>query len=750
MRDFREQAEKLVDQMTVEEMASQLKYDAPAIPRLGIPGYNWWNEALHGVARAGTATMFPQAIGMAAMFDQEMLREIADAIATEARAKYNEQSARGDVGIYKGLTFWSPNINIFRDPRWGRGHETYGEDPYLTSRLGVAFIEGLQGDAWKMEQEPDLQKEDRQDGVQKKGGGYMKAAACAKHFAVHSGPEKERHSFDAVASAKDMEETYLPAFKAAVCEAGVEAVMGAYNRTNGEPCCGSETLLKKILRDKWKFQGHVVSDCWAIRDFHEHHMVTATATESAALALNNGCDLNCGNTYFYILKAYEAGLVTKEEIRQAAVRLFTTRMKLGLFADDCEYDQIPYEENDSAEHNQLSLEAARRSAVLLKNDGLLPLKKENLKTIGVIGPTADRRTVLEGNYCGTASEYITNLEGIRRIIGKDSRILYSEGSHLWNRRVEGLAEADDRLSEAVTIVGRSDVVILCLGLDATLEGEQMDQSNTFDSGDKPNLLLPQCQRNLLEAVCAVGKPVVLVLSAGSAIDLSYAQEHCDAILQCWYSGSKGGQAMAELLFGMANPSGKLPVTFYYDGTLPDFRDYSMKGRTYRYLKEKPLYPFGYGLSYSRFRFDDLKAESCLRGEGGQHSAIRGSVCVTNISDWDGAAVVQVYLDKQPLEKMKNGRNAEFAGIFDPDNQPIRNLVWFKRVQVKPGERVTVPFEISEESLETVMEDGSRAVLAGQYTLYAGGSQPDERSRELLGDTDWAAVTISAGYSKSLP
>ncbi len=742
MRDFRKQAEELVDQMTVEEMASQLKYDAPAIPRLGIPGYNWWNEALHGVARAGTATVFPQAIGMAAMFDADLLGEIADVIATEGRAKYNAQSAHGDVGIYKGLTFWSPNVNIFRDPRWGRGHETYGEDPYLTSRLGVAFIEGLQGDGWKTDQ-PE-------------GGGYMKAAACAKHFAVHSGPEKERHSFDAAASAKDMEETYLPAFKAAVCEAGVEAVMGAYNRTNGEPCCGSETLLKKILRGKWGFQGHVVSDCWAIRDFHEHHMVTATATESAALALKNGCDLNCGNTYLYILKAYEAGLITKEEIRQAAVRLFTTRMKLGLFADDCEYDRIPYEENDSAEHNRLSLEAARRSAVLLKNSGILPLDKEKLKTVGVIGPTADRRTVLEGNYCGTASEYVTNLEGIRRIAGEDIRILYSEGSHLWNWRVEGQAEADDRLSEAVTVAEHSDVVVLCLGLDATLEGEQMDRSNTFDSGDKPNLLLPQCQRNLLEAVCAVGKPVVLVLNAGSAIDLSYAQEHCGAILQCWYSGARGGQAMAEILFGQVNPSGKLPVTFYYDGTLPDFQDYSMKGRTYRYLKEKPLYPFGYGLSYSSFRFDELKTEACPdrpetaakgsenRGPEADASVmvLRGSIRVTNQSDRDGAAVVQVYLDKQPAEKLSNGRNERYMTVFDPDNQPIRSLVWFKRVPVKSGEAVTVPFELPDTAFETVMEDGSRRILDGRYTVYAGGSQPDERSRELLGKEDWQSAEIT--------
>lgn len=738
MRDFRKQAEELVDRMTVEEMASQLKYDAPAVPRLGVPAYNWWNEALHGVARAGTATMFPQAIGLAAMFDAEMVRGIGDVIATEARAKYNAQASLGDRGIYKGLTFWSPNLNIFRDPRWGRGQETYGEDPYLTSRLGVAFIRGLQGDEWER-------------------GGYMKAAACAKHFAVHSGPEKERHSFDAVVSAKDLEETYLPAFEAAVREAGVEAVMGAYNRVNGEPCCGSATLLGEILRGRWGFEGHVVSDCWAIRDFHEHHMVTATAAESAALALKNGCDLNCGNTYLHILKALGAGLVEAGDIRRAAVRLFTTRMKLGLFADDCGFDRIPYEDNDSASHNLLSLEAARRSAVLLKNDGILPLRRDACRTIGVIGPAADRRSVLTGNYFGTASEYVTNLEGIRRIAGEDVRILYSEGSHLWDSRLQRQGEAGDRLSEAVTVARHSDVVILCLGLDASLEGEQMEAGNGFDSGDKPDLLLPECQRNLLEAVCGAGKPVVLVLNTGSAVDVSAAGDRCGAILQCWYSGSHGGTALAEILFGEVNPSGKLPVTFYYDGTLPDFRDYGMKGRTYRYLEGEPLYPFGYGLSYSRFRFDELKAGraaadpprpeaegKCPAGRpdtenGGGRPALSGSVRVTNESARDGDAVVQVYLDRQPYEKAANGKNTRYSAVFSPDNQPGPGLCWFGRVTVPAGKSVTVPFRIAVREMESVMEDGSRAALAGRYTLYAGGSQPDARSRELLGEEDWDSL-----------
>lgn len=709
MEKFRAEAIKLVDQMTTEEMASQLRYDAPGIRHLGIPGYNWWNEALHGVARAGTATIFPQAIGMAAMFDEAFLQQIADAIATEARAKYNEQSAHGDVDIYKGITMWSPNVNIFRDPRWGRGHETYGEDPYLTSRLGVAFIKGLQGD-----------------------GKYLKTSACAKHFAVHSGPEEGRHSFNAIATQKDMEETYLPAFKAAVLEADVEAVMGAYNCTNGEPCCGSETLLKKKLRGDWGFQGHVVSDCWAIKDFHEHHMITATADESAALAINNGCDLNCGNIYLMILRAFEKGMVTKETIRQSAIRLFTTRMKLGMFDSDCEFNQISYEENDSQKHNQMSLEASRRSAVLLKNDGILPLKKENIKTIGVIGPTANSRVVLEGNYNGLASEYITNLDGIRRVVEDGTRILYSEGCHLYQNRVQVLAWAKDRLSEAVTVAECSDLVVLCVGLDSTLEGEEGDTGNSFAAGDKRNLYLPESQQELMEAVCAVGKPVILVMNTGSAMDISYAEEHCSAIVQCWYSGAKGGQALAEILFGMVNPSGKLPVTFYYNGTLPEFTDYHMAGRTYRYLREEPLYPFGYGLGYSKFQYDSLKF-----AEDGRS----GCVNLTNTGDMDGEEVVQIYMDRRPEEKLENDLNCIAEELLIPDNQPIHSLCWFKRVNVKAGETVEIPFEIPLDSFAMVLEDGSSVQLNGDYGFSVGGCQPDERSEVLMGGQSWCTTEV---------
>ncbi|MFG6336272.1 MAG: glycoside hydrolase family 3 C-terminal domain-containing protein, partial [Lachnospiraceae bacterium] len=571
----RERAKELVNQMTIEERASQLRYDAPAIERLGIPAYNWWGEALHGVARAGTATSFPQAIGMAATFDTELVHKAGDVAATEGRAKYNALSAENDRDIYKGLTFWSPNVNIFRDPRWGRGQETYGEDPYLTSRLGVAYVEGLQGD----------------------GEDVMKSAACAKHFAVHSGPEAVRHEFNATATKKDMAETYLPAFKACVQEAGVEAVMGAYNRTNGEPCCGSRTLIKEILRDQWGFKGHFVSDCWAIKDFHENHMVTHTPEESAALAIKNGCDINCGVTYLHLLKAYQEGLVTEEEITEAAVRAFTARYLLGLF-DGSGYDDIPYEKVECSEHLEVAQQMAREAVVLLKNDGVLPLKVSAGRTIGVIGPNANSREALVGNYHGTASRYVTILEGIQDKVGHNGRVLYSEGSHLFKDRVENLALANDRIAEAVTVAKHSDVVVLCLGLNETLEGEQGDTGNSYAAGDKPDLGLPQCQIDLMEAVLATGKPVIVCLMTGSAMDLNLAQEKAAAVLQLWYPGAGGGKAVADILFGECSPSGKLPVTFYRSlAGLPDFEDYSMKGRTYRYMEEEALYPFGYGLTY---------------------------------------------------------------------------------------------------------------------------------------------------------
>lgn len=689
---FEERAKDLVARMTLDEKASQLTYNSAPVKRLGIPGYNWWNEALHGVARAGTATVFPQAIGLAAMFDTQQLREVGEIIATEGRAKYNAYSQEGDRDIYKGLTFWSPNVNIFRDPRWGRGQETYGEDPYLTSRLGAAFVEGIQGDDPK----------------------YLKAAACAKHFAVHSGPEKLRHEFDAQVSEKDLWETYLPAFEACVTEAKVEAVMGAYNRTNGEPCCASRLLMDDILRGKWGFSGHYVSDCWALMDFHEHHKVTKTMEESAALALERGCDVNCGVVYAHVLAAVEQGKVSETLIDRAVTRLLATRMKLGLFDGVEQFDSIPYSKNDCAEHRAANLETARRTMTLLKNNGILPLDREKLRSIAVIGPNADDRAMLPGNYHGTASEYLTPLDGIRRLAGDRLRVYYSEGCHKFKDRVEDLAYADDRIAEAVICARESDVAVVVLGLDERMEGEEFDQGNAYGSGDRESIALPGRQEALLEAVQATGTPTILVLCAGSAVSVCWAQEHVDAIVDAWYPGAQGGLALAELLFGAYSPAGRLPVTFYRDtADLPDFQDYSMKNRTYRYFEGEPLYPFGYGLSYTRFEYRDLTLD---RAEVSAGEPLRASVTVRNAGEAAGGEVVQCYL------------RDEEASV----EVPKWSLCAFTRIHLEAGESCRVEVEIRPESMRTVLENGVRVIEPGEFTLFVGGSQPDERSAELLG------------------
>ena len=682
--EAREKAQALVARMTVEERAGQLLYTAPAIERLGIPAYNWWNEALHGVARAGQATVFPQAIGLGATFDTRLLHDVAEVISVEARAKYNAQSAKGDRSIYKGLTFWSPNVNIFRDPRWGRGHETYGEDPYLTAQMGTAYVKGLQG-----------------------GGETMRAAACAKHFAVHSGPEQGRHSFNAEASRKDMHETYLPAFEALVKEAKVEAVMGAYNRLNGEAACASPAL-QKILRDEWGFEGHFVSDCGAIMDFFKGHMICRDVVESAALALNNGCDLNCGETYFFVLEAYKQGLISEETITEAAVRLFTTRYLLGLF-DGSEYDKIPYTEVESPEHLALAKKAALESAVLLKNNGLLPLDKSKLRTVGIIGPNADSRVCLAGNYHGTASHYITVQEGIIDYLGSDVRVLTGIGCELYRDRSEFFA-AGDRLSEAVTVAENSDVVILCLGLDETLEGEEGDANNSYASGDKTTLSLPPVQVELMEKIAATGKPVALCLLAGSDIDLSFAQEHFDAILDLWYPGAQGGAAAAELLFGDVSPSGKLPVTFYRSlEELPDFEDYSMTGRTYRYMENPAQYPFGYGLTYGDVRVTGAELVK-------ENGSVAAKVRVENFGQADTGDVVQVYV--------------RCAGSVCAPRNP--SLCAFERVFLKAGEAETIEIPLSPDAFTVIDETGRRVVDGKQFTFYIGTSQPDGKSSALTG------------------
>ena len=682
-----ERAEDIVERLSVTEAASQLKYDAPSVESLGIPAYNWWSEGLHGVARAGVATMFPQAIGLAAMFDDELLEKAADVISDEARAKYNEYSAHGDRDIYKGLTLWSPNINIFRDPRWGRGQETYGEDPYLTTRLGVAFTKGLQGN-----------------------GKVLKTAACAKHFAVHSGPEACRHEFDVIANKKDMAETYLPAFEALVKEAKVESIMGAYNRVNGEPACASKELMGKLA--EWEFDGHFVSDCWAIRDFHLNHKVTKTAPESAALALKTGCDLNCGNTYIHLLIALREGLITEEDIRKACVKLMRTRVRLGMFDESTEFDSLDNEIVACEKHKELSLECARRSMVLLKNNGILPLDKSKIKTIGVIGPNADSREALEGNYNGTADRYITFLEGIQDEF--EGRVMYSQGCHLYKDRCMNLGMADDRIAEAEIVADHSDVVILCLGLDATIEGEEGDTGNEFSSGDKNDLYLPESQRKLVKAVMKRGKPVIIVTAAGSAINVDAA---CDAEIHAWYPGQSGGKALAEILFGKVSPSGKLPVTFYKSAErLPDFEDYSMKNRTYRYVEndENILYPFGYGLTYSKVECADLK-----------YNDGTATVTVTNNGEYDTEDVVQLYIKGYSENAVLN-----------------YSLCGFKRVSLAKGETKTIELKIAKSAFEAINSDGERVSGGDKFTLYAGIAQPDALSENL---TDTKSVSVDIRF-----
>lgn len=686
-QSFRSRARKLVEKMTIEEAASQLLHSAPAIEQLGVPAYNWWNEALHGVGRAGTATVFPQAIAMAASFDPDFLQAEADVISTEARAKYNAAIAENDRDIYKGLTFWSPNINIFRDPRWGRGHETYGEDPYLTGVMGNAFIRGLQGD-----------------------GKYLKTAACAKHLAVHSGPERLRHSFDARPTPKDLEETYLPAFRTAVQDAGVEAVMGAYNRINGEPCCGSEFLLKDTLRGKWGFEGHVVSDCWAVKDFHDHHHYTSRPPESASLAVRMGCDLNCGCTYENLLRGLREGLITEEEIRESAVHVMTTRFALGMFDDDCPWDAVPYSAVCQKSHREMALRAAEKTMVLLKNDGLLPLRRDELSSIAVIGPAAYSQSVLYGNYHGDADEYITHLDGIRLTAGEDIRVFYSKGCHLFKSVDDGLCKPGRLLSEAVAAAKCADVTVLCVGLDETLEGEEGDAGNSYASGDKPDLLLPEIQRKLIHRILALGKPVVLVCCSGSAIDLSEFENGCGAILQAWYAGQKGGEALGRILFGDVSPSGKLPVTFYYnDQPMPAFEDYRMAGRTYKFVHNAPWRPFGFGLTYSPVTYSHMTVSP----EG---DTLNVSVKARCAGEMDTEDVVQVY--------------SHYEG--EAFEKPHFQLVGFRRIHVKAGESCTVSVKIPLKNMQLVDENGARYLPDGTYTLFVGGSQPDDRSAELLG------------------
>ena len=672
--DPMQRAEALVDEMTVEEMAGQLKYDSEPIERLGIPAYNWWNEGLHGLSRSGISTLFPQAIGLAATFDRELLHRAGEITGIEARAKYAWYSKLGDVDKFKGITIWSPNINIFRDPRWGRGQETYGEDPYLTAELGIQYVRGIQGD-----------------------GKVLRAAACAKHLAAHSGPEETRHGFNAKVSLKDLNETYLPAFERLVREAEVEGVMGAYNAVNGEPSCASEYLMGKLA--EWGFDGYFVSDCWAIRDFHEAHHITKEPKESASLAIKAGCDVNCGCTYEHLLTAYNEGLITKEEIRTACVHAMRTRIRLGMF-DKTEHFDYPYSIVSCKQHKAESLRAAQESIVLLKNNGILPLDESKIRTIAVIGPQADSRVALEGNYTPKADRYITMLEGVQDRF--NGRVIFAEGCHLYQDRVSQICLAGDRYSEAIAAAENADVVIACVGLDSTIEGEQGDAGNEYSSGDKADLMLPQSQRKLLELLKGTGKPLIVVCNAGGSMNMLV---DADAVLHAWYPGSEGGKAFAQILFGDISPSGKLPVTFYETADkLPDFEDYSMKERTYRYTRDNILYPFGYGLTYSKVRCGSLS-----------YNSFTAEVGIENVGDFDTDEVVQVYI----------GDDCEYA-------VPNPKLCGFERVHLARGEKKTVTIALDKDMFTAVDENGGRKVFSKEFRLYAGVSQPDELSCKLCG------------------
>ena len=854
-RSFEERAADLVSRMTLEEKVAQLQNDAPAIPRLDVPAYEWWNEALHGVARAGAATVFPQAIGLAATFDVPLMTQVATVISDEGRAKHHEYASRGLRKRYQGLTFWSPNINIFRDPRWGRGQETYGEDPFLTSRMGIAFVKALQGDDSK----------------------YRKVDATAKHFAVHSGPEHNRHVFDVHPSERDLWETYLPAFRALVQEGGVASVMGAYNRLNGESASGSHWLLTDILRKQWGFKGYVVSDCDSVDDIWKYHKIVATPEEAAALGVKSGDDVNCGRTYAALFNAVHKGLITEAEIDVSVRRAFLTRFQLGMFdpVEKVRWAQISYKVNQSPEHDALARKAAQESIVLLKNTGILPLDRTKLKTIAVIGPTSDEIMSLLGNYYGTPAAPVTILQGIREAVGPDTKVLYSRGADLVEGRAEPRAapliepaylrpdagssqqglkgeyfrgkdfggtavvtridprvafrwdrgaptdtmvaqgeltqaaalgvddysirwtgkllppvsgkyelvvgandgfrlfvdgklitdgwepnarvtsksafvdleggkaydlkleyfeadrDAEVRLAwrlpgakapldEALDAAKAADVVVFVGGLTGDVEGEEMRVSYPgFAGGDRTDLLLPQSQQKVLDALQATGKPVILVLTAGSAIAVDREQAKLPAILMAWYPGQRGGNAVADVLFGATNPGGRLPVTFYKgDEKLPDFEDYSMKNRTYRYFEGQPLYPFGHGLSYTKFAYSGLKLD---RSSVAANGSVQVTVTVKNVGKRAGDEDVQLYL--KPIEPKRARALQELRGI--------------ERVTLAPGEARQVSFTVKPDRDLAIYDDAkdAYAVDAGGFEVRIGASSADIRARSIVNVTN---------------
>ncbi len=637
----------LISRMTLEEKVSQLLYNSPAIDRLGIPEYNWWNECLHGVGRAGKATVFPQAIGLAATFDEDLVYRIGDAISTEARAKYNEAVKKGNRSQYMGLTFWTPNINIFRDPRWGRGQETYGEDPFLTGRLGAALVRGLQGNDPK----------------------YLKVAACAKHYAVHSGPEKTRHEFNALPDEKDFRETYLPAFKTLV-DAKVEAVMCAYNRLYDEPCCGSKYLLNEILRKEWGFEGHIVSDCWALDDIWLRHKVVTTQEEAAAMAAKAGVNVNCGYIYSFLPKAIEKGLIPESTLDTILAPLLRTRFRLGLFDPP---ELLPWAGSEegivnSEEHIALAYEAAVKSMVLMQNkDDILPLNGDSISSIFIAGPVAADILALTGNYNGWSGDMVTFLEGLMRAVGAGMKVDYTMGCQMnTTGAYTGFWEAK-----------MADVVVVCLGNTRMLEGEDGDAMLNDNGGDRTDLRLPESQREYIRLMRenVPDKPIIAVITGGSAIALQDVLDVADAVIFAWYPGEQGGNALADILFGKANPSGKLPVTFYKSvDDLPPFDDYSMNSRTYKYFQEEPLFPFGFGLSYTNFEITGFKSDKNMLHEG---EKLNIEITVKNAGNVAGEDVIQV-----------------FAAQITGDDPPENYLVGFKRIFLNSGELKTISLEVN--------------------------------------------------------
>jgi beta-glucosidase len=675
----------LLSRMTLEEKISQMVYNSPAIDRLGISPYNWWSECLHGVARSGRATVYPQAIGLAATFDTNLIFRIGTAISDEGRAIFHAATAKGYYRQYGGLTFWTPNINIFRDPRWGRGQETYGEDPFLTGQMGAALVKGIQGN----------------DSI------YLKAGACAKHYAVHSGPEGLRHEFNAIVSKKDLFETYLPAFKALV-DANVEAVMCAYNRTNDEACCGSNTLLQEILRKKWNFQGHIVSDCWSLHDFYEGHNVTENPVEAAALALKSGVNVNCGDTYPYLNEAVEQGLVTEKEIDESLSWLLKTRFRLGLF-DPPEmnpYTSISTDVINCNKHRQLAREAAQKSVILLKNkDNVLPLDKD-IEYIYVLGPNATNLDVLLGNYYGLSGNMSTILEGLTAKVEPGSFIAYRQGCLLDRDNINPIDWTTEGAKEAT-------VSIAVMGISGLLEGEEGESILSPTKGDRFDIRLPESQVNQLKKLRENNdKPIILILTGGSPIDISEVENLVDAILFVWYPGEEGGNAVADIIFGDVSPSGRLPVTFPKSlDQLPPYDDYNMAGRTYRYMTKDPMYPFGYGMSFATFEYQDaiIDREVIKRGE-----SVNIEVTVINKGEIEADEVIQLYI----------------TDLDATVTVPLYSLKEFKRMHLKPGESAKIKFTVTPEMMEIVNEDGESVLEPGEFKVTIGGSSPGKRSLEL--------------------